>query len=194
MKKIVVCAAILALSASSAFAISASGDAGATILRQLEASQAGGEGIEFGDILHDGTGYDCLLDCGDSTPSASGTVCDGAQAQTTGNTDRAGKWTLTGTQNQGYLWTIPVSITVNLTGLDLVACGAGNSDMIIDDIDACELVDDAGGLLAGVAPAKTGSFNQDDTDENYIYGKLNVDADQCDGVYTGTYSITLVYS
>ncbi|WP_157999919.1 DUF4402 domain-containing protein [Flavobacterium frigoris] len=139
-------------------------------------------GLDFGTILlTDKLAGKFLL-----TPDASDdgvlTVTEGGNsaASVGGHKAKVGLYTVKGSKHSGYAVTLPSTITVNSTG------SANIDEMTIDNLklyfSSTSKIDTAGKL------DKKG----DDTFK--LGGTLNIGADQGDGLYAGTFTISVDYN
>jgi hypothetical protein len=139
-------------------------------------------GLDFGTILLKDDVAGKFLLTPDSSVDGVLTVTEGGNSAATvgGHKAKVGLYTVKGSKHSGYAVTLPSTITVNSTG------DATNDQMTIDNLklyfSSTSKIDTAGKL----------DNKGDDTFK--LGGTLNIGAEQGDGLYAGTFTISVDYN
>lgn len=177
MKKIILGALLIMaftfqLNAQSAITAQAKAEIASTLTISDNSGMPGGTTLNFGKLaVSNSTAGTCTLSTVNSATTSGGV---NAIASTTSTA----VFSLTGMGNKTYAITLPVSTVVTRAG--------GAETMTIDTFTARP-------ASAG-ADQLTGTLNVTGTDSFTVGGRLNVNAAQADGVYNGTFGVTVAYN
>ncbi len=172
MRKIIFGALLLTAFTIQSKAQSVTADAKAEVTSQLTISINSGSTLNFGKIAVNATPGTCTL----STVNAK-TVSGGVNPipSTTSNA----VFDLTGLAGSTYAITLPADILVTRAG--------GSETMTVDNLKA-HPISSVSGVLVGTLSLTTGS------DSFSVGGQLNVNANQTNGVYVGTFIVAAAYN
>lgn len=168
-------AGALLLAAPAAFAQTPTASATATARIYVPISVSRIADLSFGDIFASTTGGTVTLSPVDNTRTPSGVV-----TATTG-TVNAAAFKVTGKRNATYAISLPADGTVSLTGPGT----AMPVSAFTASVEGATATSTATGLLPNTASA-TQNFT--------VGGTLTLGANQVDGDYTGTFSVTVAYN
>ncbi len=169
-------AGALLLAAPAAFAQSPTASASASARIYVPISVSNSTALNFGDIFADSTGGAVTLNPADNTRTTAG------PALATTGAFNAAKFTVTGKRNATYAITLPADGTVSLAG-------PGTAALPVSAFTASVAGAPATSTATGLLPNTAGA-----TQDFTVGGTLTLAANQTDGDYTGTFSVTVAYN
>lgn len=174
MKKMFLGAMLFTAFAIQASAQSVTAEAKAEVSSQLSISLNSGSTLNFGKIaVSAGAPGSCVI-------STNGDVQTAGGVNVIPSTTSNAIFNLTGIAGSGYAITLPASTTVTRVG--------GSETMTVDNLKAHPASVGNDGGLTGTLNAINGS------DTFTVGGQLNVVANQTNGVYVGTFNVSVAYN